>query len=1087
MAVLAPTNDWQPPRDPSPIQASRSMDPRNHTHAHLHPQQHSAPRQSPDAPQLISPPAAAPTPPYQHPPPSGPSPYPTQQHPWQPSPQAAPFYPAYPSYFPQQSPLPHQHQLPHPPPGPYFDPNQHFAQWAYQQMMFNAQAQAQFHAQQQQQMLAQPQPDFTHHQRTRSNTPPAQQQQQQPPEFFQSQRSASSSPPDPQGFHPYGGAPRRSTRQGSSSGSVSSTPPIDFPQPPYARADAAGSSSSLNSGSSGGRSRKGSNPSPTTHTRASTSDRERPPTVKPAPAPAPEVRRPAKPSPLGQATYSTAERQPRQSTSSARPSSSGTIRPSSPTTPRAEATNMNASTPRPTHAAKRLSISKDDSQLGTPVPVPNATMVRSGGLKGRLRRALSFNAASALEENGDGDDGKLNSRRKALANASKVNAAATAATAAATAAAGSLPNGATPDDASDPGSPTTPTGPSPSLAPSTSAPSEPSLKGKSRARRAASLFNTKLNASTDNISLSSTVSSASVMIRKLSSMGRLARKNSLMSITGLFKDKDKDKDRDANGDGPGGKSKGKKGATAVASVTHATAEIDRGSGSDAGEIQGLSPAAMLVRQHTIRSNEEAARQKAAEEARARDVAAAAAATAGGVGGAPVPVWERGTAPRKPRRDVLIEEDEGSDEGSGSGSDEGSENGTYEAHRGWEDDDEEDVTIRVGGMLLNSPPQPQPADDEAWAVGIRRSVERTRRPAKGILKNANTIDPLASFTRVRSNSYNQAPHNHNEPGPLARIPSPDPDHIDGLAHPHPHSKLNGIGIDTAYIPPFTFEDLPRSVSPERTSPQPEKGFFNLTNMNSSAPALSTMHGHPVPPPLTHRSATTPAKRLAFAPNLSIYDTFPPNVYDRRSEPATCNRLTPALAQRIKEELNSYKMEEMEVHAASRIQCVHAVFRMTHYPAYSISTIVSPCSLFLFSQRNLHHPTIPSPPALNQQHCCLLAPLLLYTLASECKTTHNPIPQACTSPSEWRRPCSCFSLLPALPRVHTFVLFFKHLHLVGIWLYSSWTDLAGSAHTDVFLYAAIKYVTTRGQSHVFPEKLHILSFKHAWPNPWSVKYQ
>ena len=43
-----------------------------------------------------------------------------------------------------------------------------------------------------------------------------------------------------------------------------------------------------------------------------------------------------------------------------------------------------------------------------------------------------------------------------------------------------------------------------------------------------------------------------------------------------------------------------------------------------------------------------------------------------------------------------------------------------------------------------------------------------------------------------------------------------------------------------------------------------------------------------------------------------------VYDRRSEPATWSRLTPALAQRIKEELNSYKMEEMEVHASSRIQ-------------------------------------------------------------------------------------------------------------------------------------------------------------------------
>jgi len=90
------------------------------------------------------------------------------------------------------------------------------------------------------------------------------------------------------------------------------------------------------------------------------------------------------------------------------------------------------------------------------------------------------------------------------------------------------------------------------------------------------------------------------------------------------------------------------------------------------------------------------------------------------------------------------------------------------------------------------------------------------------------------------------------------------------------------------------------------------------MNSSAPALSNIGSNLTQPTLTHRSATAPVKRLAFAANLSIYDTFSASVYDRRSEPATCNRLTPALAQRIKEELNSYKMEEMEVHAASRIQ-------------------------------------------------------------------------------------------------------------------------------------------------------------------------
>ena len=99
----------------------------------------------------------------------------------------------------------------------------------------------------------------------------------------------------------------------------------------------------------------------------------------------------------------------------------------------------------------------------------------------------------------------------------------------------------------------------------------------------------------------------------------------------------------------------------------------------------------------------------------------------------------------------------------------------------------------------------------------------------------------------------------------------------------------------------------------------------------------------PPTLAHRSATTPAKRLAFANNLSVYDTFPSSVYDRRSEPATWSRLTPALAQRIKEELNSFKMEEMEVHASSRIQYVAILFLVLFSPKLTDDFFVVPNSL------------------------------------------------------------------------------------------------------------------------------------------------
>ncbi|KAL9636215.1 MAG: hypothetical protein Q9164_002956 [Protoblastenia rupestris] len=60
----------------------------------------------------------------------------------------------------------------------------------------------------------------------------------------------------------------------------------------------------------------------------------------------------------------------------------------------------------------------------------------------------------------------------------------------------------------------------------------------------------------------------------------------------------------------------------------------------------------------------------------------------------------------------------------------------------------------------------------------------------------------------------------------------------------------------------------------------------------------------------------ARNISFSPRIQFHDTWPSGEYDRRGEIATCNRLTPMLAQQIKEELNTFKME-MEVHVESKI--------------------------------------------------------------------------------------------------------------------------------------------------------------------------
>ncbi|KAI4633261.1 uncharacterized protein J4E78_002141 [Alternaria triticimaculans] len=75
---------------------------------------------------------------------------------------------------------------------------------------------------------------------------------------------------------------------------------------------------------------------------------------------------------------------------------------------------------------------------------------------------------------------------------------------------------------------------------------------------------------------------------------------------------------------------------------------------------------------------------------------------------------------------------------------------------------------------------------------------------------------------------------------------------------------------------------------------------------------------IPNGSTRSLPTTPhgsLRNISFSPRIQFHDAWSPQDYDRRGDIATCNRLTPMLAQQIKEELNSFKME-MEVHELSK---------------------------------------------------------------------------------------------------------------------------------------------------------------------------
>jgi hypothetical protein len=222
------------------------------------------------------------------------------------------------------------------------------------------------------------------------------------------------------------------------------------------------------------------------------------------------------------------------------------------------------------------------------------------------------------------------------------------------------------------------------------------------------------------------MSSASMVIRKLGNIGKLTRRNSLAGITSLFKEK-----KDKEGEEGKSKRKGKKGAKAEASeasVSHATAELDRSEWN--AELNGLTPAARLARQHTLKSNAEAAERAKAEVQKNTTTTP--------------PAWEKNSSNRQgdlANGPVSEEGTRPADEDSDS--DEDKSDGPSNNHLGqdsldgWDDnedwgegEDDEEITIRGG---VDSIDLNRDEDMEPWAIGLRRSVEKTRVPARGILK------------------------------------------------------------------------------------------------------------------------------------------------------------------------------------------------------------------------------------------------------------------------------------------------------------------------------------------------------------------
>lgn len=444
-------------------------------------------------------------------------------------------------------------------------------------------------------------------------------------------------------------------------------------------------------------------------------------------------------------------------------------------------------------------------------------------------------------------------------------------------------------------------------------------------------LNPKSNSSTDNLSISSTVSSASVMIRKLGNLGRSARRSNVMGLTKIFKDKN---EVAANLEAENHKSinpkaeKSKKLPSsqqqkniASTSLAHVQAEVDR---SLSSEFPGMTPAAAFIHKQKQQFAEQEAAAAAANptlsQPQAYDsIRSKSKASLGDKSSSSVPM-----SAIEARKKMIEKEKEKLKSNKKS--------------RKW------GFGALVGG---SNPPETLPGSSSS-IEDLRRSSDReseaeesqdwddtTVRQAKGDVSTPFGGEGASkSFEELRNDDdddnqdeesddydmdslFGNSSFDVNTPRSSALRPRPSKEAVPkkgilkNAQNFSQESHLSPASVQSGSLSAATTPETPASIhlaaDPNHMLPQLGKNSSALLlGIASAGPDLSLSFG----------GLAINERRAKFAQHLSVHTTWPAAIYDRRGELATCNRLTPTLAQRIKEEINAFKMEEMDVHSASR---------------------------------------------------------------------------------------------------------------------------------------------------------------------------
>ncbi|OCT49738.1 putative Protein BNI4 [Cladophialophora carrionii] len=132
-------------------------------------------------------------------------------------------------------------------------------------------------------------------------------------------------------------------------------------------------------------------------------------------------------------------------------------------------------------------------------------------------------------------------------------------------------------------------------------------------------------------------------------------------------------------------------------------------------------------------------------------------------------------------------------------------------------------------------------------------------------------------------------------------------------PSPKAKAYDFKVPDFNLPQIPhINDSPKSSAPSTPADEPPRSGHRRTDSvtiqesNDPDDYFTMDRFGSLDSKNTPETPQTLIRNISFSPRIQFHDTWPSGEYDRRGEIATCNRLTPMLAQQIKEELNTFKM-------------------------------------------------------------------------------------------------------------------------------------------------------------------------------------